>query len=154
VPSNPQQSALEALLETLTPEQRAAVSITKLAIDCFNSSDGTGLFTGMERYGVLGARLQIAAVQADSLTRFWALLLRRMNWPVPPKAADARIVSCLSAPNGTSVLRVLASEAASVITLARMAHDADKATRRALRDADKAAAADLESFPDQDWPQQ
>lgn len=154
MPSNPQQNALEELLSTLSPEQRAAVSITKLSIDCFNSADGTGLFKGVERYGVLGARIQIAAVQADNLTRFWALLLRRMNWPVPPKAADARIVACLSAHDGPAVLRVLAMEAASVITLARMAHDADKSTRRALRDAGKAVEADADAFPNQDWPQQ
>lgn len=146
-------AALDALLDTLDPAQRAAVSITKLALDCFNSTDGAGLFSGMERYGALGGRMQICAVQADSLTRYWALLLRRMQWSVPPKSADMRIVECLSAPDGAAVLRVLAIETASVITLARMAHDQDKQARRALRDADRATAADAAAFPDQDWPQ-
>lgn len=106
-------------------------------MDCFNSADGTGLFTGVERYNVLAGRVEISAVQADSLPKFWALLLKRMQWPVPPKAADLRILAAISAPDGRDVLRALATETASIITLARMAHDQDKQTRRAMRvDAD------------------
>jgi uncharacterized protein involved in outer membrane biogenesis len=102
-------------------------------LDCFNSADGTGLFTSVERYNVLAGRVEISAVQADSLPRFWALLLRRMQWPVPPKYADDRILAAISAPNARDVLRALATETASIITLARMWHDQDKAARKALR---------------------
>lgn len=91
------------------------------------------MFSGVERYNVLAGRVEISAVQADSLPRFWALLLKRMQWPVPPKSADARILSAISAPDARDVLRALAAETASIITLARMAHDQDKATRKALR---------------------
>lgn len=91
------------------------------------------MFAGVERYNVLAGRVEISAVQADSLPRFWALLLKRMQWPVPTKAADARILAAISAPNDRDVLRALATETASVITLARMWHDQDKAARKALR---------------------
>ena len=77
-------------------------------------------------------RVEICAVQADNLTRFWALLLKRMQWPVPPKAADERLVRTLSVPDGSEVLRVLATETVSCITLARMLHDEGKALRKAL----------------------
>lgn len=126
-------SPLQQLLETMSPEQRAAIQLIKLSLDCFNSKDGIGLFGGVDRYKTLAGRVEICAVQADSLPRFWALLLRRMQWPVPPKSADPNIVSALSSGNDNDVLRVLASETASVITLARMAHDQDKETRRNLR---------------------
>ena len=56
-----------------------------------------------------------------------------MQWPVPPKAADPLIVAAISADNPRDVLRVLATETASIITLARMLHDANKTARRALR---------------------
>lgn len=92
----------------------------------------------MERYAALAGRVEICAVQADSLPRFWALLLRRMCWPVPPKAADAAILQVISAPDGREVLRTLATETASIITLARMAHDADKQARKAIRQAVRA----------------
>lgn len=102
-------------------------------MSCFNSADGTGLFTGVARYHALQGRVEICAAQARDLTQFWALLLRRMQWPVPPKAADASIVAAISAPDPRAVLRVLATESASIITLARMVHGADKAERKALR---------------------
>lgn len=127
--SNP----LTELLDQMKPEQRHAIALIHLSLDCFNSADGTGLFTGVTRYAALAGRVEICAVQADSLPRFWALLLRRMQWPVPPKAADGRIVTVISAPNARAVLQVLATETASVITLARMLHDNDKQTRRELQ---------------------
>ena len=86
------------------------------------------MFTGVERYNVLAGRVEISAVQADR-----ALLLRRMQWPVPPKSADSRILSAIAAPDARDVLRALATETASIITLARMWHDQDKAARKALR---------------------
>lgn len=127
------------LLASLSPPQRSAIALLQLSLDCFNSYDGTGLFSGPGRYGVLAGRTEICAVQADNLPRFWALLLRRMQWPVPPKAADQRIVEALSTPNPGDVLRVLATETVSCITLARMLHDADKAVRKALWDEQQAA---------------
>lgn len=119
----------------MSPPQQAAISLLKLSLDCFNGADGTGLFSGMERYNVLAGRVEIASVQADNLPRFWALLLRRMQWPVPPKWADGRIVEAISAPEGGEVLRVLATETASCITLARMLHDEKKAGMKAERRA-------------------
>lgn len=117
---------LQSLIEQLDPPQKAAINLIKLSLDCFNGKDGTGLFSGVERYNVLAARVEVSAVQADSLTRFWALLLKRMMWPVPPKSADARILECISAPDARGVLRALAVETASIITLARMLHDQEK----------------------------
>lgn len=111
----------------------------KLSLDCFNGADGTGLFCGVDRYAALAGRVEICAVQADSLTRFWALLLRRMQWPVPPKSADQRILDAISSPDGREVLRALATETASIITLARMWHDQDKKSKRAIQDAGRAA---------------
>jgi len=97
----------------------------------------------------LAGRVEICAVQADSLPRFWALLLRRMQWPVPPKSADAAILEAISAPDPHEVLRVLATETASVITLARMAHDQEKASRRALRQAVDPETGEIADLGDQ-----
>ena len=107
--------------------------MVRLSLDCFNSSDGTGTFTGAQRSRLLAGPRETSPVPADSLPRFWALLLKRMQWPVPPKAADARILDAISAPDARDVLRALATETASIITLARMWHDQDKSARSALR---------------------
>lgn len=88
------------------------------------------MFSGVTRYNVLAGRLEICAVQADSLPKFWALLLSKMRWPMPPKAMDRQILQAISADDANGVLRVIAMETASLITLARMLHDEDKAAKR------------------------
>ena len=133
---------LQNLLQSLTPAQQASIRLIKLSLDCFNGVDGTGMFAGVERYNVLAGRVEICAVQADSLTRFWAILLRKMQWSVPPKKADDMIVAALSVPDGAEVLRVLATETASIISLARMLHDQDKTAKKAIR-----AAVEAENNP-------
>jgi len=125
-------SALTVLIDGLSGPEKAAIEVVKLALDCFNTAEGLGLMTGVSRYQMLAGRVEICAVQANSMTAFWALLLRRMQWPVPPKKADSKIVECLSAPDEQSTLRVLATETASIISLARMLHDADKESRKEL----------------------
>ena len=63
------------------------------------------------------------------------------------EAADARILEAISAPEPADVLRALAGETASIITLARMAHDQDKAGRRALREENDAVSrGDIDPF--------
>ncbi len=100
-------------------------------MDCFNSVDGTGLFSGLDRYAKLGGRASLCAVQAGgNVVRFWGLLLHKMQWPTPPKRADAAIVEAIACEDGAAVLKTLAIETSSVITLARMLHDADKKARR------------------------
>lgn len=128
------QTPVEKLLMTLSQPQRDAVQIVKLSLDCFNSMDGCGLFTGVTRYNSLAQRMPLAAVQARDVHGFWAGLLRKMQWPVPPKKADPKIIEALSVEDARQTLKVLATEAVSIITLARALHDQDKKTRRELQE--------------------
>ena len=118
------------LVNQLSPQEQAAINIVRLSLNCFNSADGMGMFSGISRYNVLAGRLEICAVQADSLPKFWSLLLNKMRWPMPPKSADRQILQAIKAADGNGVLRVIATETASIITLARMLHDEDKAAKR------------------------
>jgi hypothetical protein len=138
---------IDDLLQTLTPPQRAAVDAVRLALDIHNRADGAGLFRGVERYAILGARVEVCAVQANSMLRFWALLHRRLNWPTPPRAWDADVAALMAAPDGAEVLRTLATETVSIVTLARIAHDAGKAQRRAQREAPPMPDDDLDDAP-------
>lgn len=121
----------------------------KISLDCFNSADGVGLFTGVARYNVLEQRLPLAAIKARDMFGLWSSLLRMMRWPVPPKAADAKIAEALLVSDPAKVIRTLASEAQAVVSMARMLHDADKNSRKALRAEIYAAKAELEA-PDFD----
>lgn len=123
----------QTLLDSLSQPQQDAIRLVKLSLDCFNSADGTGLFTGVNRYNTLEQRLPLAALKARSIFGFWAALLNIMKWPVPPKYADEKVVEALAVSDPQQVLRTLATEAQAVVMIARMLHDADKATRRAIR---------------------
>lgn len=122
------------LLEQLSKPQQQAVRLLKASLDYFNSYDGTGLFAGTARYAILEGRVTLCAAQARDLLHFWALLLRRMQWPVPPKSADGVILPLLE--GDTEVLRVLANETASVVMIARAMHSADKETRKRIEQDD------------------
>ena len=120
---------LQRVMDDLSSEQRAAVEIVKTALDCYNSKDGTGLFVGATRYDTLATRMAIAAAQSQSLTAFWAKLQQRMLWGVTPKSLDEQIVKVLSVDEPLKVLTTLRKETASLVMLARMLHDIDKAER-------------------------
>ena len=121
---------VSALIRGLSPAQQAAIEAVRLSLDCFNSAEGAGLFSGPGRYVALTARVEICAVQARDMTQFWALLLKRMQWSVTPKWLDERVLAVLAAQQPAAVLRSLATETASVVTLARMLHDQEKQARR------------------------
>lgn len=110
------------------------MKLIKTAIDCFNSRDGIGRFSGPARYNQLESMAALCAVQARSLTEFWGILLRKMLWPAPPKRMDAEIIEQLQAApkDGLAMLRVIAAQTASVVMLARYWHDETKAERREL----------------------
>jgi len=109
------------------------VKLIKLSLDCFNSVDGTGLFTGTTRYPVLAGRVELCAVQSRNIPEFWAALLRKMRWPVPPTKFDSQIAGFFRADQQGDVLRCLATEAVSIVTIARMIHSAEKPKRSALQ---------------------
>jgi hypothetical protein len=104
------------------------VRLTKAAIDCFNSRDGIGLFSGPGRYNALEGRLQVAAVQAQgSLFRFWGVLMKKMLWPTPPKRYDEEIMGLLhESPDDRLVLKAIADQPGSIIMLARLWHSEEK----------------------------
>ena len=119
-------SKVKDLLSTLSQAEQEAVQIVRTALDCFNSKDGSGLFTGVERYAVLTARTGIAAVQSVSLSQFWANLLRRMMWGVPPRKFDGQITECLTCESPHEVIRILATQTSAIVMLARMVHTEEK----------------------------
>lgn len=87
------------------------------------------MFAGVERYNILAARVSLVAVQSRDMHGFWAKLLSKMRWPLPPKKADSKIVKALSVADTAATLRALATETISIVTIARMLHDQDKSAR-------------------------
>lgn len=126
------------------------MALLRTALDSYNSAEGTGLFAGVSRYGILEGRVQLAAVQARTLREFWSILCRKMLWPITPRSADEAILGLLADPEPGPVLRLLAGQTAPLLMIARFTHDAGKQARRAARaSADDAPPEDdgLPLFP-------
>ena len=123
------------------------MKLVKTAIDCFNSRDGIGRFSGPARYNQLESVSMLCAVQARSLTEFWGILCRKMLWPTPPKRMDAEVIGQLTATpkDGLDVLRIIATQPASVVMLARYWHDETKTERRELEAEWRAIDEDMSS---------
>jgi hypothetical protein len=98
----------------------------KTSIDCFNSKDGTGLFSGISRYQRLSGRVEIAAMQARTPLEFWGLLLRRMLWQTPPARMDEKILELLNRPEASEAIKIMSSNAAAIVMIARYWHHTEK----------------------------
>lgn len=111
------------------------MELVKTTIDCFNSKDGIGRFSGVARYNQLEAMLPIVATQAGGkLSRFWGLLLKKMLWPVPPKRMDEVILPLLRSDSPQEVLKVMIEQPGSIVMLARYWHTTDKDANRITDD--------------------
>ena len=92
-------------------------------------------------------------VRPDEIYNLAAQSHVRVSFDMPEYTGEVdalgttRILEAISAPEPADVLRALAGETASIITLARMAHDQDKSGRRALREENAAVSrGDIDPF--------
>lgn len=117
-------------MEKLSQGEQLAVKFIRTALDIYNSKDGTGLFTGTERYQVLTARVEIAAIQARSQFELWSLLLKRLQWPPPASIHDIDVLELLQDDHAGELPSVLAKNAAATVMLARYWHTEAKKARK------------------------
>ncbi len=106
----------------------AAVTLTRLFLDLYNSLDGSGLFEGMERYERLETRMRLAAIVAPSLRAYWGRLCDSLQVGIHGGDHDAALFGLLSLPRGTQqeVLRVVSEQYRSVVAVARLWHTTAK----------------------------
>lgn len=119
---------IAAIFADVSFAEFVATAIVKSFLDAYNSGDGTGLFSGMERYSRLEARLRQAAIQAPRLRNFWDRLVSAMQVPIHGGDGDAKLLGLLTVSPGLQqqVLRVLVDDYRSVVSLARLWHTTDK----------------------------
>lgn len=111
--------------------------LIKAVLDLFNSGDGTGNFTGVTRYASLGERMVLAAKPSRTVREFWDRLLAEMRWPIPPRYRDAELLALIERQDtDADTLRALATNAASVVMIARALHAEGRAELRRLRAAE------------------
>ena len=125
----------------LNKAEEMAVRYYKFILDCYNSKDGTGLFTGMTRYTVLVERVMLSATRAQNLRDFWCIMSKEMNFYAVPKAADERLSNFWleKIELQQDMLDVFVDQSAMVNTIARMMHTEDKEERKLMQQESEAS---------------
>lgn len=96
--------------------------LVKLFIGLYGTGDGTGLFSGVERYGLLETRLRAAAVRSSCLRSLWNRLVDSLQCPIAPAKADVDLLELFSLPIAlqAATLRALTEDYRSITMLARL----------------------------------
>lgn len=110
------------LLQPLKFSEYVACTLVCILIDLYNSLEGTGLFSGMNRYAMLETRIHSASVRASNLARFWSLVTRDLQLPIQSVANDELVIQFyrLPAPLQESVITVLTEQYRAIVTIARV----------------------------------
>jgi len=75
-----------------------ATALIKIMIQMYNSQDGTGLFSGMERYALLESRTHAAAVRSSTLQALWSTICRDMQFPIHGGIKDFELLCFFALP--------------------------------------------------------
>ena len=132
----PVPSTLVEVLSGLTFPEFAATALVRLLIDAYNSSDGTGVFSGMNRYEKLESRLRTAGVRASNLRLLWSIVTRDLVLPIHPGKLDAQLVMFFSLPKPVqaAVVSAITEQYRSIVTIARVWSQQRKAENRDYAD--------------------
>lgn len=105
-----------------------AAALLKLFCDLYNRGEGTGVFSGIERYERLSQRVKVAATRTGGLRQFWDVMLTTLECPISPGDSDHDLFRFFALPTGLQllVLRALVKEHASLVAIARSWHSENK----------------------------
>lgn len=112
----------------LTVSEFLASAIMRQFIRGYNSKDGSGLFSGIERYRRLQERSEFHAIRTTSMYQFWGGLAHDLQVGLPLDQLGDQHAAILGMPKALAqlVLVELVSNATSAIMLARLWLEADR----------------------------
>lgn len=119
---------IQPIFAEATFPEFAASALVRLLLDLYNSPDGVGVFSGMDRYAKLESRIRSAATRSFSLRGFWARLCHDLRLPIHGGANDVSLLAFYALPRGLQqdMLSLMVREYRSVVTLARAWHSIGK----------------------------
>lgn len=142
----PVPNDIASFCEQINIIEFSAIALLKLFMDSYNSHEGSGLFSGKERYARLESRMSIAAEKSKSILDFWNNLLGLMQCDSGPTSHDGKILKTIEIinPASATVLHTMIAQRQSIIAVARQWHSLDKMQNE--RYAEKAGMAELISY--------
>lgn len=128
--AHPVPQDIQPIFEQAPFPEFSASALIRLMLDIYNSQDGVGVFSGMDRYEKLESRIRSAATRSFSLRGFWSKLCHDLRLPVHGGDYDARLLAFYALPRGLQqdMLALMVRDYRSVATLARAWHSTGKFT--------------------------
>ena len=128
--AHPVPQDIQPIFEQATFPEFSTSALIRLLLDMYNSQDGVGVFSGMDRYEKLESRIRSAATRSFSLRGFWSKLCHDLRLPIHSGDYDSRLLAFYSLPRGLQqdMLALMVREYRSVATLARAWHSTGKFT--------------------------
>lgn len=81
------------IFDGISLAQFISAALVKEFIVAYGGKDGTGLFSGVERYTKLVPRFRQSAVMAGNLLEFWSMLTSKMLCGITPMRDDRRLLT-------------------------------------------------------------
>ncbi len=109
------------IFDNISLAQFIGAALAKEFITAYGGKDGTGLFSGVERYTKLVPRFRQSAVMSSNLVEFWSLLTGKMLCGITPMRDDRHLLTILKvAPSLASlVLSEIAKHGDVIVMLGR-----------------------------------
>lgn len=99
--ANPVPADLSPLFEGVSFAEYVGAALVRLFIEMYGSAgggDGTGVFSGVERYSRLEARARQSAIHAPTLRAWWDALCASLNVPIHASKYDRPVLQLLQLP--------------------------------------------------------
>lgn len=98
-----------------------SVSLVRHIIEWYGTGNGTGLFSGINRYDMLASRLRSCATRANTLRGFYDTISRDLQLGVPPIDSDILLMHYFRLPQTIQIAAIdrLSRDYTSIISIAR-----------------------------------
>lgn len=133
---------LQEFLQSITGAELLAILFTSSIPEIFGAGEGTGLFSGAERYRYLASRLGEAAAQSTSLVGAWRYLAAKLLLPLYPEQYYSRFEKLFALPKPIQ-LKILAAIEGSLELVVMGAREVAAAKKRTNINYAIASGSDL-----------
>jgi hypothetical protein len=108
-------------LLNIPSSQQLAINILSKFIEIYGGVDGTGLFSGINRYSYLEDRCKLSAIQSNDLRSFWSRLCNKLGCPINLRKHDESLLLFWSSPepDQAEILKYLREQTGVCIVIAR-----------------------------------
>lgn len=125
---HPMPEAVQEITSRLSMIEFFNIAFARVFIDAYNSRDGDGLFSGMDRYKMLDKRLEVCAVKSSSLFSLWASLGSALGVGMQYTKHDDLVTTFFTLPPSIQyqMTATMARDHRSITTVARLWHSLNK----------------------------